>query len=159
MNEVLQDPCDKEKGEDDPITIEETVKGAEKWERGQEKCVTVTKIPKSSTIDSAMVGSFFKIDESKPQSKAGHTSCCTYLKQSAILVWLERIILTIICVVVAGAFTVPIIIYGVDSDRGSGSESNSTITFNLDIDNCADESVQVCQSRDICDQLCENPPC
>ena len=55
-----------------------------------------------------------------------------YLKQTTILVWIERILLTSICIVVAAAFTVPIIIYALDTDRGD----NSTILVDIDVDSC-----------------------
>ena len=67
-------------------------------------------------------------------------NCCTYLKQTATLVWIERIFLISICTAVAGAFAVPIIIYALDTDRGD----NSTISIDLNVDNCSTLDVQVC---------------
>ena len=62
-----------------------------------------------------------------------------YLKQTAILVWVERILLTSICIVVAAAFTVPIIIYALDTDRGD----NSTISVDIDVDSCPASNTNV----------------
>ena len=61
-------------------------------------------------------------------------------QQIATLVWIERIFLISICTAVAGAFTVPIIIYALDMDRGD----NSTISIDLNVDNCTTLDVQVC---------------
>ena len=143
--EELQDPCDKENGKlfENGTIMEKPSEDTDK--RITEKRVTVNEFPRSNTIDSAVVRSFFQID--KPEkNKPGRSNYCTCLKLPAVLVWTERIILIFICAVVAAAFTVPIIIYGVDADRGSDGEDNSTLIIDLDLDNCLDENAQqICQ--------------
>ena len=68
-------------------------------------------------------------------------NCCAYLKQTAVLIWVERVFLILICIAVVVGFTVPIIIYAVDTDRGS---DNSTLSIDLDVDNCPSFDMQVC---------------
>ena len=51
-----------------------------------------------------------------------------------IIIWIKRIILIVICVVVAGGFSVPIVIYYTEADRGIDNPTISAI--NLNIDNC-----------------------
>ena len=81
----------------------------------------------------AMVRSLFKIDETK---KSDGNSC----KQSKIVFWIEKFVLIWICIAVAGGFTVPIIIYALDTDRGNNTRSLSD--FNLN--SCPTTLVQVC---------------
>ena len=89
--------------------------------------------------------SSFAVEEvrevAKIKSRQALSNCCTYLKQGAILVWIERVSVISICIAVAIGFTIPIIIYAVDTDRGS---DNSTLSIDLDVDNCPSFDVQVC---------------
>lgn len=143
--EELQDPCDKENVElsENGTTANKLPENtSEETDKNKAKRrVTLNEIPRSTTIDSAVVRSFLQADEPQ-ESESNHHSCCTCWKSPAVRVWVERIVLISICVAVAGAFTVPIIIYAVDADRGSDSP---TILTDLDLDNCQDESIQVCQ--------------
>lgn len=52
-----------------------------------------------------------------------------------IIIWIKRIILIFICIVVAGGFSVPIVIYYTEADRGIDNPTISAI--NLNIDNCS----------------------
>ena len=101
----------------------------------------------NSTISNSMVRSAFKIDESN-ENKWNESNCFAYLdlKRKTILLWIERIVLTFICVGVAAGFTTPIIIYALDKDVGH----NASISIgDLDVDNCSrsntcKENAQVC---------------
>ena len=90
-----------------------------------------------------VVRSSFKVGEAaKNKSNLLQArNCCAYLKQAAVLIWIERVFLISICVAVAVGFTVPIIIYAVDTDRGS---DNSTLSIDLYVDNCPSFDMQVC---------------
>ena len=55
-------------------------------------------------------------------------------KSDKALMWIKRIVLILICIVVAGGFSVPIVIYYTEADRGINNPAISAI--NLDIDNC-----------------------
>ena len=112
-------------------------------EKGSDKLVSDLKI---EAISSEVACSAFKIEAK--EDKSDQTNCCIYLKQNIVWsVWIERVVLILICVAVAGGFTVPIIIYAVDTDRGD----NSTISIDLpDVDNCqisTSDDVQVCYVR------------
>ena len=133
--EELQDSCNKDK-----VCAESSQNSAVRNEylkagKGLDKGVNDLK---SETISSEVARSAFKIYEAK-ENKSDQIKCCTYLKQK---VWIERAVLILICVAVVGGFTVPIIIYAVDTDRGD----NSTISIDLDVDNCqiSTSDVQVC---------------
>lgn len=145
--EETQDPCDKDNREpsENGITAnkpsEETLKETDT--NKAERRVTLKEFPRSTTIDSGVIRSFFKADESSEEVESGHQSCCSCWKLPAVRTWIERIVLISICAAVAGAFTAPIIIYAIDADRGSDGE-DSTIFIDLDLDNCQDESIQVC---------------
>ena len=93
---------------------------------------------KNGTISSEVARSAFKIEAK--EDKSDQTNCCIYLKKN--IVWIERVVLILICVAVAGGFTVAIIIYAVDTDRGD----NSTLSLDLDVDNCqiSSSDAQVC---------------
>ena len=96
---------------------------------------------KIEAISREVASSAFKIEAK--EDKLDQTTCCIYLKQNMVWsVWIEKVVLILICVAVAGGFTVPIIIYAVDTDRGD----NSTISIDLDVDNCqvSTSDVQVC---------------
>ena len=133
--EELQDSCNKDKicaeSSQNSAVGNECLEAGKGWDKG-------VNVLKSETISSEVARSAFKIYEAK-ENKSDHTKCYTYLKQK---VWIERVVLISICVAVAGGFTVPIIIYAVDTDRGD----NSTISFDLDVDNCqiSTSDVQVC---------------
>ena len=104
-------------------------------EKGSDKLVSGLK---NEAVGSEVARSAFKIEAK--EDKSDQINCCIYLKKN--VVWIERVVLILICVAVAGGFTVPIIIYAVDTDRGD----NSTISINLDVDNChiSTSDVQVC---------------
>ena len=91
-----------------------------------------------SAGSAAVARSSFTVDES-PKIKSSH-ALCTYLKNTAILVWIERVFVISICIAVAIGFTVPIIIYAADTDRGS---DNSTLSIDLNVDNCPSFDMQV----------------
>lgn len=94
---------------------------------------------KGGTICDAVV---FKVDEEKKR-KSNQYNCCTYLKQTAVLLWTERIILVLVCIAIAAGFTVPIIVYEIDTDR----EDISTLLMGIDLDSCQalnSTSSQVC---------------
>ena len=143
--EELQDPYDIENHElsENGITSNKPSENAsEETDKNKlERRVTVNELPRSTTIDSAVVRSFLKVDEPK-EVESDHHSCCTCWKLPAVRIWVERIVLFSICVAVAGAFIVPIIIYAVDADRGS---NNPSILTDIDLDNCQDESTLVSQ--------------
>ena len=86
---------------------------------------------KSGTISEEVVRSSFKVDEEK-KSKPSQHNCCTYLKQTAASWWTERVILIFVCMAIAAGFTVPIIIYATDTDRGD----ISTLSIDIDVDSC-----------------------
>ena len=54
-------------------------------------------------------------------------------KTNKALIWIKRIALVLICTVVAGGFSAPIVIYYTEADRGV---DNLIFAINLDIDNC-----------------------
>lgn len=90
-------------------------------------------------VDSAaMVHSLFKMDETK--NKRDGKSCFIFIRQSKIVFWIEKVVLISICIAVAGGFTVPIIIYARDTDRGNNTRSLGD--FNLN--SCPTTLVQVC---------------
>ena len=102
---------------------------------------------KSGTTSDEVVHSSFKVDEEK-KSKSNQNNCYTYLKQTAILWWTERVILISVCIAIAVGFTIPIIIYAIDTDRGD----NSTLSIDIDVDSCQTLSsmsshTQVCLCR------------
>ena len=135
VEEVLQDSCNKDQvcaKSSENYTI-----GNECLEAGKGFDNLVSDI-KNETISREVVRSAFKVCKEK-ENKSDQSNCCTHLKQNTM--WIKRVVLILICVAVAGGFTVPIIIYAVDTDRGD----NSTISIDLDVDNCqlSDSDVQV----------------
>ena len=86
------------------------------------------------SINSAVVRSLFKIDE----NKGNGNKCYNFIKQKKILIWIERVFLIAVCTAVVGGFTVPIIIYAVNTDRGQSSSD-------LDLDSCSNVTIQVCK--------------
>ena len=92
----------------------------------------------SPSISSRVVHSLFKIGETREQKE---NRCYTFVKQHKILFWVERIFLFCICTAVAGGFTVPIIIYAVETDLGN----STTLSNDLDFDNCSNTITQVCK--------------
>ena len=108
-----------------------------------EKCEQKCDSDKGGTIsDAVVVHSLFKVDEEK-KSKSNQYNFCTYLKQTAVQLWTERIILILACITIAAGFIVPIIIYAIDTDRGD----ISTLSIDFDVDSCQalnSMSSQVC---------------
>ena len=122
---------------------------------GFSETTTTGKLPKDSTSTLASVNSsvnslrVLQINEYAEDEYHKNTpDCCKRLrpglKPSSILMsslmplWdkMSVTILVFICIVVAISFTIPIIIYGVDSDRRSNGENNVAMLINLDPDNC-----------------------
>ena len=135
--EVLQDSCNKDTSCAESSENCTVGNGCLlEAEKGSDKLVSDLK---NETISSEVASSAFKIDAK--EDKSDQTNCCIYLQQN--IVWIERAILILICVAVAGGFTVPIIINAIDTERGD----NSTISIDLDVDNCqmSTSDVQVCQ--------------
>ena len=93
----------------------------------------------TQSINSAVVCSLFEVDETK-KDKRDENNSWTFIKQTKILVWIERVFLISICVSVAAGFTVPIIIYAGDADRGS---RNAQLSIELDSCNNSNTTVQV----------------
>ena len=101
------------------------------------------KLSDTSAINSAVVHSLFKIDETRKITQK-ENKCCTFVKRYSrdkILFWLERILLVCFCAAIAGGFTVPIIIYAVDRDLGNTTKLSS----DLDLDSCSNTVTQVCK--------------
>ena len=96
-----------------------------------------------ASINSTAVHSSFKIDETREQKE---NRCYTFIKQYKNLFWVERIFLLCICAVVAGGFSIPIIIYAVDTDLGNTTRLSS----DLDFDNCSNAITQVCKMIKCC---------
>ena len=101
---------------------------------------THKKLSDSLSINSAAVHSLFKIDETREITQK-ENKCCTFVKRYNILFWLERITLFCFCAAIAGGFTVPIIIYAIDTDLGNTTE----LTSDLDLDSCSNTATQVCK--------------
>ena len=97
------------------------------------------KLSDSSSINSAVVHSLFKIDETREITQK-ENKCCTLVKRYKMLFWLERILLFCFCAAIAGGFAVPIIIFAVDTDLGNTTKLSS----DLDFDSCSDTAAQVC---------------
>ena len=99
----------------------------------------------TSSISSEVVRSSFKIDEAK-EIKQKQNKCCTssftrFMKKYKILFWIDKVFLFSVCAAVAGGFTVPIIIYAVDTDSGNSSKLHlSDLTFDI----CSTTALQVC---------------
>ena len=101
------------------------------------------KLSDTSAINNAVVHSLFKIDETRKITQK-ENKCCTFVKRYSrdkILFWLERILLVCFCAAIAGGFTVPIIIYAVDTDLGNTTKLSS----DLDLDSCSNTVTQVCK--------------
>jgi len=92
-------------------------------------------VARRDTIDSLVVKIAFDQDAVKDAAKID--------RSNKALEWIKKIILVLICIAVAGGFSVPIVIYFVAGDR---SIDSATVTINLDVDNCPSNtnySVQV----------------
>ena len=90
------------------------------------------------SINSAtVVRSLFKVDERKKPN------FCTFTKHNKIFI--EWIIVVSICIAIAGGFTIPTIIYALNTDRGENKSLSSD--FNLDSDSCPNTTLylQVCK--------------
>ena len=103
-----------------------------------EKCVSEKPSDTLSIDSAAVVRSLFKVDETKKNK----SNFCTFIKQYKIFIWIERIFLISICIAIAGGFTVPTIIYALNTDRGE-NKSLSSSDFNLD--SCPNTTAQVCK--------------
>ena len=68
---------------------------------------------KNETINSEEARLALEVCEAK-ENKSDQSNCYTHLKQN--IVWIERVVLTLICVAVAGGFTLPIIRHPRDFD-------------------------------------------
>ena len=101
------------------------------------------KLNNSSSINGVVTHSLFRIDETK-ESTRRQNICCTFAKRYKILFWVERILLFCFCAAIAGGFTVPIIIFAVDTDLGNTTELSS----DLDFGSCSDTAAQVCNLND-----------
>ena len=86
----------------------------------------------SRTISDKVARSSSKVDEEKKSKPNQYCNCCNYLKHTAVLWWTERVILIAVCIAIAVGFTIPIIIYAIDTDRGE----NSTLSIDIDVDSC-----------------------
>ena len=70
-----------------------------------EKCVPEElAMGDTSSINSAVVRSLFKIDESK-RNKGNKIKCYNFIKQKKILIWIERVFLIAVCTAVVGGLT------------------------------------------------------
>ena len=97
------------------------------------------KLGDTLSINSATVRAMFKMDANK--SRQGKNNCCTFVEKKKIQSCVEKTFIIFICMVIAGGFTVPIIIYGSNTDRGK----NTTLTDDLNLDSCSNASAQVCK--------------
>ena len=111
--------------------------------RSTEKCEGKRGCDNSIIDNSVARSSSFKIDESN-EKRSNQSNFFAYFKRITISMWIERIILSSICVVVAAGFASPIIIYVLDANVGD----NATIPVNIDVDNCpgSNTNEQVCNS-------------
>ena len=85
----------------------------------------------SDTIKSLMVNT------------AAHSQDVEKIRSTKALVWIKTIILVLVCAAVLAGFSVPIVIYYIEIDRGT---DNTTFMINLNINNCppsVNHSVQV----------------
>ena len=105
-----------------------------------EKCVSEKPSDTLSIDSAAVVRSLFKVDETKRKNKSNF---CTFIKQYKIFIWIQRIFLISICIAIVGGFTVPTIIYALNTDRGE-NKSLSSGEFNLD--SCPNTTAQVRKS-------------
>ena len=149
--EQIQDCHDKENSDEcakNLIVVEE--KSSDKSTNNVDRSIEKSEDERgrdNSTISSSMVRSAFKIDEPN-ESRWNESNCFAYLglKRKTILLWIEKIVLTFICIGVAAGFTTPIIIYAFDKDIGY----NASISIgDIDVDNCPvsntfTEDAQVC---------------
>ena len=88
--------------------------------------------------------SSFNVHESRgetKESKNKETKCCSVIKQHKVLVWVERVLLFSICTAVAGAFTVPVIVYYASMDRGNHTATR--FSSDLDFDDCTNTAAYV----------------
>ena len=127
-------PMDKDKEADTRLNVEKTF---------LEKPIASDALPVDIAMPVRSQLSEFKIDETKNNGE-GNSCCIQFIRRSKIVFWIERVVLIWICIAVAGGFSVPIVIYACDTDRGNNTRS---LSFNLN--NCpATTLVQVC--TDIC---------
>lgn len=137
MNEILENgiPVDSfgsmKETEDKSLSLEKTngIKG---------RLLSDT----ASSIKSEVVHSF-KIDESRDIKQKAESKHHTFhfIKEYNILFWMEKVLLIVIFTAVAGGFTVPIIIYAVDTDLGNSTQLHSN---DLNLDDCSNTATQVC---------------
>jgi len=101
------------------------------------------------------ITSFFNIDKTTRRENKLTSNCYACIKRIPLLVWVERVFLISICTAVAVGFTVPIIIYAVDTDRGD----NGTVSIDFDLNNCpaSNTIVQVSKIKKYCQSNTERP--
>ena len=102
------------------------------------------KLSGSSSINDVVTHSVFKIDETREITQR-QNKCCTFVTGRYKILfsnWLERILLFCFCAAIAGGFTVPIIIFAVDTDLGNATKFSS----DLDFGSCSDTAAQVCKN-------------
>ena len=112
------------------------------------KCLSLVEKPAHKnlsdalSINSAVVHSLFKMDETREITQK-ENKCCTFVKRynCRILFWLERILLFCFCAAIAGGYTVPIIIYAIDTDLGNTTK----LSGDLDLTSCSNTVTQVCK--------------
>lgn len=105
----------------------------------EKKCIPGEQLEDATSISSAVVHSLFNLEETKKQKR--NEKCCHLgIKQNKIMLWMERIFLVSICTTIAGAFTMPIIIYSVSANQ----EDNSKLSSALDLESCSNIASQVC---------------
>lgn len=143
--EKLKDPCEKLNGElfeNGTVVDEPPEKENDEDTKGSEKSLPPDKPPNDAITT---IRESFKMDDAAKENncKSNHINrCCAYLRrQTAVFVWAERVILISICIAIAGGFTVPVIIYALDTDRGD----NSTLSIDLDVDNCPMSTIDIAQ--------------
>ena len=107
------------------------------------KGLNKSSISSASINQSTVVCSLFKIDETREQKE---NRCYTFIKQYKNLFWVERIFLLCICTAVAGGFSIPIIIYAVNTDLGNTTRLSSDIDFDI----CSNAITQVCKMIKCC---------
>lgn len=107
---------------------------------------------KSSIDSSAVVYTLFTLDRGSDKSegiedKQKENKCYSCIRKRSMLYWVEIVCLFSFCALVAGGFTVPIIIY---MKQGSdlGNTTTSEADFDLDFDSCSNSSTtQVCKQK------------
>ena len=113
-------PMDKDKEADTRLNVEKTF---------LEKSIASDALSVDIAMPRVRSLSKFKIDETKNNGE-GNSCCIQFIRQNKIVLWIERVVLIWICIAVAGGFSVPIIIYACDTDRGNNTKSLSDFNLN-----------------------------